>query len=195
MSAENEAHVPLGNSHFNVWAAGIVSTCFDFSDVSDILTDSHMQELGDEISTIRKPPNHSLFNGTPEERLGNMSSLLKKRLEDKKGSAMPNIMVNIPPLAFPQPANSASAPTQHLASEPELLIPKGFIPGIKMSINEFCTQFELDGLVCNQLLDEGYRSTASFAYVKIADLTDAGLKRGHISEMKVAISRWAFREV
>lgn len=164
--------------------------------------------MGEETATVRKPPNHALFNGTSDDQLGNMSSLLKKRLEAKKNlsSVVPNYTVNMPPITmppitmppimFPQPlAPPAPAPAVLPSTDSEMLIPDTFTPGTKISIADFCNKFDLDEEVQSQLTNEGYCSTASFVYAKISDLSDAGFKRGEIFEIKVAISQWAVKNV
>lgn len=123
-----------------------------------------------------------------------MTSLLKKRLEDKKstGPVVPNYTLNMPPITIQQPAIAAPLPaTLQPAGNCELLIPQTSAPGPKLSIAEFCEQYDIDNKVRDRLIDEGYRSSASFAYTKIIDLSDAGFKRGEISELKVAISQWS----
>ena len=122
-----------------------------------------------------------------------MSDLLKKRLEAKKNTSplLPSITVNIPPITFPQPQPPTAASVSLKSDDMCLLVPSSYVPGPKMLITDFCTQYELDSQVHDKLLSEGYRSTASLEHATIAHFTDAGFKRGEIAEMKVAIARWA----
>ncbi|KAJ7500247.1 hypothetical protein B0H11DRAFT_803324 [Mycena galericulata] len=76
-----------------------------------------------------------------------------------------------------------------------MLIPPPLVPGPNLTIEEFCTKFNLDEDVCNRFKSQKFKRTDALQYVELAGLKEMGFMPGEIAELRVAIAVWAQRPV
>ncbi|TDL20495.1 hypothetical protein BD410DRAFT_899603 [Rickenella mellea] len=79
----------------------------------------------------------------------------------------------------------------NIESAPPGLLPPGYGPGHRLSIEQFCTEFELDNFIKDTLLANGYTTSNTFPAVQINHLHLMDFKMGHIAELQVAVLKWA----
>ncbi|KAJ7780217.1 hypothetical protein DFH07DRAFT_730079 [Mycena maculata] len=172
-------HFPLGNTHVESWAAAILK--------------------GPEFATIKKPPHDDLFNKINPIRLAARTPLLQRRAElrDKEKAAnntAPQINFNFPldiaNLFCPIPAALPPPPAVLDHNTSPMLIPASMIPGPALSIDDFCTQYDLDADICDRFKQHKFKGTKVFAYVALNDLKEMQFVGGEIAELKVAIAAW-----
>ncbi|KAI0037410.1 hypothetical protein FA95DRAFT_1614238 [Auriscalpium vulgare] len=141
---------------------------------------------------------------TPGDALrGKPSPLFQQRMQNaaaKKGDAAPAININLPPEAFTfarqlhappgevQPTLPSAATT---TDQSIMLLPRGVAPGQQMSIEDFCSVFDLSDTVCKLLVENEFSGSHTFRHITIADLKDMGFKLGAIAAFKDAVLTWA----
>ncbi len=84
------------------------------------------------------------------------------------------------PNAFIPPPNSSN-----------MLIPFPRLPGADLSIEEFCTAYNLEGDICERFKEHRFKRTTAFKFVEIPELKEMGFMRGEVAELKVAIEEWS----
>ncbi|KAJ7769664.1 hypothetical protein DFH07DRAFT_938223 [Mycena maculata] len=181
-------HFPLSNAHFESWGSAMLK--------------------GKTYADEDKPPNGDLFDGVNDKSLAARSPILQRRLDlkaEKNAATTPQINFNFPPemlqIFRPAPAHApalapapAPAPVQPaLAFQTAMLIPHPLVPGPKMSIEEFCKEYELDDDIRDHFRQHKFKSTSSFQYIELAELKGMDFLAGEVAELKVAIAGWAWQ--
>ncbi|KAJ7708061.1 hypothetical protein B0H17DRAFT_1124845 [Mycena rosella] len=161
VQADVPEHFPLGNAQFESWGSAMLK--------------------GKAYADEDKPPNGGLFDGINNKALAARSPILQRRLNlkaEKNAAAAPQINFNFPPdlmqILRPPPAPApAPAPAQPAALptfQTPMLIPFPLVPGTKMSIEDFCTEYKLDDDIRDHFRTHKFKSTSSFQYIELAEL-------------------------
>jgi hypothetical protein len=121
------------------------------------------------------------------------SPLIQRRLQlNAKAKAAQEIHthINIPPeiVRLLQP-NSVSLPSgsQAYANTTPMLLPPPLVPGTKMTIEDFCTQFSLSAEIRERLRANGYSGSHVIQHIEIGELRAMAFKPGEIAELKEAV--------
>ncbi|KAJ6470303.1 hypothetical protein DFH09DRAFT_1477815 [Mycena vulgaris] len=160
ISGEEKEHIPLGNPHFNPWAAGIENGACD--------TDTR--------------PNHKLFN-----KNGNSAHLAPPTLLQRRAAAANQAPHSAGPVIHnnftfpdtlleifcqngiapgPAPAANHAAPSGSVQDQITLLPPHMQVPG-RLPITDFCSIYELDNSIRDKLVANGYRNASVFYLIKL----------------------------
>lgn len=83
--------------------------------------------------------------------------------------------------------SSSTPPTRNS----RMLIPPPLVPGPTLSMDTFCTTYELDEDICNRFKEHKFRRTHAFKYTEVAELKEMGFMAGEIAELRAAIGAWA----
>ena len=102
--------------------------------------------------------------------------------------------INIPPeivrllqlTAITQPPESQA----HANATPMLLL-LPLTPGMKMKIEDFCSQFSLSAEILEHLCANSYSGSHVIQHVKISKLWAMAFKPGEIAELKKVVRIWA----
>ncbi|KAJ7774047.1 hypothetical protein B0H16DRAFT_1510866 [Mycena metata] len=179
-------HFPLAHAHMESWAAAWLK--------------------GLQFADINKPPNNELFDKINPASLAARSPLLQRRLDlNQKAPVTPTININFPPEiagllgrapAVAPPPAPAPAPAQLLPrltdpNAPLMLIPVNFAPGLSLTIDNFCKDYNLDDEICARFKQNRFKTTDAFAFIGMAQLTAMEFMVGEIAELQVAIRKWA----
>jgi hypothetical protein len=93
------------------------------------------------------------------------------------------------PVAAPAPAApNAFIPPLNTA---DMLIPHPRIPGPDLSIEDFCSLYDLDTDICDRFKEHKFKRSNAFKFVEVNELKEMGFLRGEIAELKVAIGVWS----
>jgi hypothetical protein len=84
------------------------------------------------------------------------------------------------PNAFIAPPNFAN-----------LLIPYPRVAGPDLSLEDFCSIYNVAMEICNRFKEQRFKRTTVFKFVELSDLKDMGFLKGEIAELKVAIEEWS----
>ncbi|KAF8210056.1 hypothetical protein K438DRAFT_1810766 [Mycena galopus ATCC 62051] len=184
VSATDPDHFALSHAHIENWAAAMLK--------------------GKEFADIDTPPNNTLFDKVSAAARAARSPLLQQRRLElreqaaaaKNAVASPQFHFNIGPeaLAFLRPAAPAIAIPDAFIPPPNtsnMLIPPPRLPGLDVSIEDFCSLYDLDDDICRRFKEHKFKHTDSFQFVEVSELTEMGFLRGEIAELKVAIKRWS----
>ncbi|KAJ6545824.1 hypothetical protein DFH09DRAFT_1508674 [Mycena vulgaris] len=184
ISGEEKEHIPLGNPHFNAWAAGIENGACD--------TDT--------------PPNHKLFN-----KNGNSAHLAPPTLLQRRAAAANQAPHSAGPVIHnnftfldalleifrpngiapaPAPAANHAATSGPVQDQITLLPPHTQVPG-RLPITDFCSIYELDNSIRDKLVANGYRNASVFYLIKLGELPAMGFLPGEIAELQDAVQQWA----
>jgi hypothetical protein len=163
----------------------------------------HLQMKGEEFTTIRKPPNHKLFDMNNKE----ISPVLQRRMANQAQSkatpsapvfniTLGNEFANIlrPPVAAPamMPPAQAIPPAPLYAEIPSsLLLHPSRLPGPEMDIAVFCQQFGLAAQTLEKLKDNCYGKAQVLRFVHIDDLKQMGFRMGEIAGLQDAVEKWS----
>ncbi|KAG2355083.1 hypothetical protein BDR07DRAFT_1427233 [Suillus spraguei] len=146
--AEHSEHFPLGHDHFAVWAAA--------------------WNKDDSLTNMESPPNHHKFNMIPGQQVNELSPLLQRRLANHNqpiasNSAAPVFNFNMPPelLNVFRPTNIQ--PTEERHAPPTMqdqhsLLQPGSRHGPDLSLDGFCTSYNLSDAIRTRLHENGYTS-------------------------------------
>jgi len=88
------------------------------------------------------------------------------------------------PYVQPQPSSNGAGPSL-------MLLPTSRTAGPSMTLQDFCTQYDITDNVCKKLFDEGYTNSRVFQYVAVEELKEVGFKNGEIASLKDAVARWS----
>jgi hypothetical protein len=72
-----------------------------------------------------------------------------------------------------------------------MLIPHPRIPGPDLSIEDFCSLYDLDTDICDRFKEHKFKRSNAFKFVEVNELKEMGFLRGEIAELKVAIGVWS----
>ena len=72
-----------------------------------------------------------------------------------------------------------------------MLLPRSLKPGMKMTIEDFCTHFSLSAEILERLRKNGYSGTHVIHHIEIEELRSMDFKPGEIAELKEAVRAWA----
>jgi hypothetical protein len=93
------------------------------------------------------------------------------------------------------PAAAPAAPTPDafvpLPNTANMLIPHPRVPGADLSIDDFCTLYDLDTDICDRFKEHKFKRSNAFKFVEVDELKEMGFLRGEIAELKVAIRAWS----
>lgn len=150
-----------------------------------------------------RPPHDPLFEKVPSWVKGPKNELLERRIADMKGKSstqddkQPVVINNhthFPPNFGNPLAQTPFIPgvaVPGLSASSATLVPSGKEPGPKLSITEFCQQFDLGEAIAIKLSENEFASTHSFVLTSVQDLKDIGMKIGAIHELRSAVALWA----
>jgi hypothetical protein len=85
------------------------------------------------------------------------------------------------PNAFIAPSDSSN-----------MLIPFLRLPGADLSIEDFCTMYNLDGDISERFKQHKFKRTTAFKFVEVPELKEMGFMKGEVAELKVAIEEWSW---
>ncbi|KAJ7360773.1 hypothetical protein DFH08DRAFT_800216 [Mycena albidolilacea] len=180
VSGEDKKHIPLGNPHFNLWAA------------------AWAQGTADENS----PPNHAIFSGNGNSGLA-PQSILQRRIAANQSVAsnsaptinnhfsFPDALMD---LLRPAPASAAAVPPATPTTQThdgQMLLPPTMNVGIAMSIDVFCATYDLDPSITDKLATNGYKKASAFRFIELKDLVSIQFLPGEIAELRQAVREWA----
>ncbi|KAF8224090.1 hypothetical protein L208DRAFT_1313391, partial [Tricholoma matsutake] len=156
---------------------------------------------GPQFATIDMPPNNNLFNALDPWTVAARSRAWHGANAKVFGFEQGNILIVLlhPPfydqyvwimhllssLSFPLSQHSES----HLS--PPMLLPHSLKPGMKMTIENFCTHFSLSTEILECLQKNGYSGTHVIHHIKIEELRSMDFKPGEIAKLKEAVCAWA----
>ncbi|KAJ7751628.1 hypothetical protein B0H16DRAFT_1839965 [Mycena metata] len=187
VSPDDQVHVPLGNPHFNMWAAAWAHGTCDAD----------------------KPPTHNIFarDNLKADCVAGVTtapSILQRRVavsQAQTGSSAPviNNHFTLPdalitallpapaaaPLPAPTPVPTPTDPTHEALLPPNTIISKG------MLISEFCTEHNRGESILEKLAKNGYRKTDGFRFILLSHLTSIDFLQGEIVELRSAMENWA----
>jgi hypothetical protein len=161
------------------------------------------QLKGTQFADLDTPPNNELFDKAAAAARAAKSPLLQHHLELKEQAvaknipAAPQVHFNFPaelanllrPAAAPAPAApDAFMPPLKTAN---MLIPHPRIPGPDLSIENFCTLYDLDSDICDRFKEHKFKRSNAFKFVEVDELKEMGFMRGEIAELKVAVGVWS----
>lgn len=165
----------------------------------------YLQLKGDEYASLEKPPSHRLFD-TPV-----ISPVLKQRKAAQEAkdavaaaeSTSSNTGLNVSILelaALLRPPPAAAPPYPYMQPQPipatntapsPMLLPSSRAIGQYLTLQDFCTQYDITDTVRNKLSDEGYTNSRVLQYIAIEELKEVGFKNGEIASLKDAVIRWS----
>jgi hypothetical protein len=162
------------------------------------------QLKGEEHATLHKPPNHKLFDTTNQ----NISPILQKHIAAQNAKANPTNLAPVfnisvgnevldilrpppPPVPAPVPIPvPPHAPQVYDAPCPLLLHPSR-MPGLDISISEFCQQYDLGPNVLKKFQDNFYNDARVLRFVTIDELKEMGFRLGEVAGLRDAVERWS----
>ena len=65
------------------------------------------------------------------------------------------------------------------------------LPGLNMTIAEFCAQYELGDGTQQKFVAHGYERARVLRFITLTDVTKMELRLGEIAELRDAIERWS----
>jgi len=177
--------------------------------------------MNDEQATIDTPPNHRLFDQENAVLNPVLRKRMNKQQQQEAGaSAAPIINFSFgkefadlfrgpaaanntnaePPVYTPPvPAQNANPPTPVYTNAapnaydlacPTLLQPNRK-PGIDMSLEAFCKEYELDDGIRDRFQEHRYKHARIFRFLTINDMEKMMFMAGEIAEVRDAIDRWS----
>jgi hypothetical protein len=90
------------------------------------------------------------------------------------------------PPPYPFVPHNAGAP-----SAPLSLLPLARTAGPSLTLEDFCSQYQVDLGVRKKLYDEGYKTSHHLQYATVSELKEAGFRIGEIASLKDAFARWS----
>ncbi|KAJ7694972.1 hypothetical protein B0H14DRAFT_3530365 [Mycena olivaceomarginata] len=118
------------------------------------------------------------------------------KLLQKNAPAVPQVNINLPPdfanflrPVVPPAAPAPAAPNAFIPppNTANMLIPYPHIPGADLSIQDFCSLYDLDNDICAKFQIHKYKRTNAFKFVEVDELKEMGFMKGEIAELKVAV--------
>jgi hypothetical protein len=94
------------------------------------------------------------------------------------------------PAPYPYMQPPLPVPATNTSTSPMLLPPSRAI-GLYLTLQDFCTQYDIPDITHNKLVDEGYTNSRVLQYVAIEELKEAGFKNGEIASLKDGVIRWS----
>jgi hypothetical protein len=95
------------------------------------------------------------------------------------------------PLVAAQPYSFA-AQTMGAPSAPSLtLLPANRTAGSLLTLEDFCSLYQVDDAVRQKLSDEGYKTSSHLQYAMVQELKETGFRIGEIASLKDACARWS----
>ncbi|KAJ7877283.1 hypothetical protein B0H13DRAFT_1631817 [Mycena leptocephala] len=182
----NPEHVPLGHDHFKSWGAATLK--------------------GNAFADIETPPNNELFDKVSQGARAAKSPLLQRRLElqqeatARQAPPAPQVHLNFGAeiaglfrAAAAPPAPPAAVPNAFIPppDSSNMLIPFPRLPGADLSIEDFCTFYNLDADICERFKQQRFKRTTAFKFVEVPELKEMGFMKGEVAELKVAIEEWS----
>ena len=80
---------------------------------------------------------------------------------------------------------------QHSLPVSNMLISSDRLPGLEMTLREFCTKYALTDGVIKKLEENGYAGSHTFEYASWDEMREAGLKSSEIAQLRYAIMKWS----
>jgi hypothetical protein len=71
------------------------------------------------------------------------------------------------------------------------LLPIAGTAGPSLTLEDFCSQYQVDLAVHQKLFDEGYKTSHHLQYVTVLELKEAGFRIGEITSLKDAFACWS----
>jgi hypothetical protein len=159
---------------------------------------------GEQFATINKPPNNALFDRISPQSLAARSPLIARRAAlnaNANAPPSPQINFNFPPEILglfgnarnpaPVPAPAPAPAPAHPTNSVPMLLPFGVVPGPSLTIEAFCTQYQLDDDICARFRQHKFKKTDSFAYIAVSQLTAMEFMVGEVAELQAAVAQWA----
>ncbi|KAJ7448864.1 hypothetical protein B0H11DRAFT_2247502 [Mycena galericulata] len=174
-------------------------------------TSIYTAEQVSKAKSSRGPPISKIFMFSSKEPWNTLKSKIRanirsalniktRRLELNQKAASsniaPQININFPPelvgvLGRPPVPPPAPIPVPAAVQGPAMLIPPGATAGPNLSIDVFCTQYDLDDDICARFLRFKFKKTDSFAYITLTQLITMEFMPGEVAELQVAVAKWA----
>ena len=82
--------------------------------------------------------------------------------------------------------HNAGAPPVSLS-----LLPLARTAGPSLTLEDFCSQYQVDLGVRQKLFEEGYKTSHHLQYATVSELKEAGFRIGEIASLKGAFARWS----
>ena len=170
---------------------------------------------GKDFALIDQPPNHRLFDHDSDAT--KLTPLLRKHLEDANlknakaandapptGNTAPTInfsigkeLVNL--LCLPAPVADSLAPPVYTAPIPQnsfdigcpTLLQTNWKIGPDMTLEAFCTKYELDDAIQDHFKEHWYKHAHMFRYLTMKDMEVMKFWAGEIAEVRDAIDSWS----
>lgn len=160
---------------------------------------------GSAFADLETPPNNELFDKVARAARASQSPLLQRRLElkeqaaAKSAPAAPQVHFNFPPeildllrpAAPPAPPIAAANVLVPLPNASNMLIPSNRVAGPDLSIDDFCSMYDLDTDIGDRFKQQKFKGTAAFKFVELAELKEMGFLKGEVAELKVGIEKWS----
>ena len=99
-------------------------------------------------------------------------------------------MVATPPIA-PPPVYTAPRSHNEYDLECPTLLQINRKPGLDMTLDAFCLQYELDDGIKDRFKENRYKFARMFRFLTIKDLEAMKFWAGEIAEIRDAIDRWS----
>ena len=211
-------HLALSHEMLDCWAMCIVRFSLPSRSHTDI---SIFQLNHDAIASLDVPPNHRLFDVQPtrlspvlQRRLENQNKaapaapvfnltigadvveLLRGTARapappDPAAPAPPyqDILAQ-PPIAIPPP-NPPNRPVPAYDLKCPTLLQPTRLPGVDMTITEFCVQYGLCESMVQKFNTHGYERARVLRFLTVDDANGIRLRLGEIAELRDAIKRWS----
>ncbi|KAJ7922590.1 hypothetical protein B0H13DRAFT_2317254 [Mycena leptocephala] len=145
---------------------------------------------GKPLAAVETPPNNSLFDTVAVGARAAQSPLLQ----------LPQVNINLPPefanflrSVVPPAAPAPAAPNAFIPppNTANMFIPYPHIPGADLSIQDFCSLYDLDNDICEKFQIHKYKRTNAFKFVEVDELKEMGFMKGEVAELKVAVGKWS----
>ncbi|KAF7372254.1 hypothetical protein MVEN_00084900 [Mycena venus] len=169
-------HFPLSHTHMQSWAAAW-------------------------YADLETPPNNEHFDRVAAAAWAAKSPLLQRRLEQKEAAsakhapAAPQVHINFPPeiANLLRPAPPIAAPNAFIPrpNSSNMLISPSRVSGADLSIEDFCSLYDLDSDISHRFKEHKFKRTTAFKFVEVEELKEMGFMKGEIAELKVAVETWS----
>ena len=162
---------------------------------------------------VELPPNHHLF----DDKATKLSPVLQRRHDAQNQAApaaaptfnftigkevidllrgnAPNIDPGIPASPYQDPVPPAPMPAPPVPnpaiSRYDVQLQANHLPGLDMTIAEFCAQYELGDGTQQKFVVHGYERARVLRSITLTDVTKMELRLGEIAELRDAIERWS----
>ncbi|KAJ6526363.1 hypothetical protein B0H19DRAFT_1275725 [Mycena capillaripes] len=132
---------------------------------------------GTHFADVEIPPNNELFDRVAAAACGAKSPLLQRRLDLKEQTAAkntpaaPQVHINFPPefanFLRPAVAPAPAAPDAFILplNTANMLIPHPRIPGLDLSIEDFCSLYDLYTDICKRFKEHKFKRSNAFKFV------------------------------